>query len=170
MKQKWAGKLYTTQKGVVLAITLLILLVVTIVGVSSMSASAIQVFLARNTQLKQVSFQNAESTVLIGETAWDNKMSTCINDVALCTANVTPSMIDSVDSIDWSAITGAGVTPYGKYMVEYLGWRAVPGEGDKKVHLYRVTGRGQGPNGQARTRIQTLFRKCTKADGVTCPS
>ena len=158
-----------TQKGVVLAITLLILLVVTIVGVSSMSASAIQIFLARNTQLKQVSFQNAESAVLNGETAWDSTVSTCINDVAHCTADISPPMIDSVDDIDWSAISGDGVTPYGKYIVEYLGWRAVPGEDDKKVRLYRVTGRGLGPNSQARTRIQTLFRKCTKADGVTCP-
>ena len=79
-------------------------------------------------------------------------------------------MIDSVDDIEWSAISGDGVTPYGKYIVEYLGWRAVPGEDDKKVRLYRVTGRGLGPNSQARTRIQTLFRKCTKTDGVTCPS
>ena len=158
-----------TQNGVVLTITLLILLVVTIVGVSSMSTSSIQVFLARNTQLKQVSFQNAESTVLIGETAWDTRMSTCINDLVNCTADITPPMIDSVDNIDWSAVSGDGETPYGKYIVEYLGWRAVPGEGDKTVRLYRVTGLGQGPNAQSRTRIQTLYKKCTKADGVACP-
>ena len=158
-----------TQNGVVLAITLLILLVVTIVGVSSMITSSIQVFLARNTQLKQVSFQNAESTVLIGETAWDATMSTCINDLVNCTADITPPMIGSVDNIDWSAVSGDGETRYGKYIVEYLGWRAVPGEGDKTVRLYRVTGLGQGPNTQSRTRIQTLYKKCTKADGVACP-
>ena len=51
------------QSGAVLALTLIILLVMTVVGVTTMNSSSIQTFLARNTQLKQISFQNAESTV-----------------------------------------------------------------------------------------------------------
>ncbi len=145
------------QRGAVLAITLLILLVVTVVGVTTMGSSSLQMFLARNTLLKQVSFQNAESTVLAGETAWNNAVSTCLADLGTINWDSDPGIFD--------------VTPYnGKYVVEYLGWRPVPGEDDKIVILYRVTGRAEGPNGKALTRVQTLYRKCMKTDGAPCPT
>ena len=67
------------QRGAVLALTLIILLVLTIVGVTTMNTSSIQTFLARNTQFKQISFQNAESTLAAGEAAWNKKIKTCLN-------------------------------------------------------------------------------------------
>jgi|GEM_PF-2010600 len=160
------------QRGAVLAVTLLILLVVTVVGVTTMGSSSLQMFLARNTLLKQVSFQNAESTVLAGETAWNNAVSTCLADLESCTIDITPPMNSGVDTINWDSDPGIfDVTPYnGKYVVEYLGWRPVPGEDDKIVILYRVTGRAEGPNGKALTRVQTLYRKCMKTDGAPCPT
>ncbi len=164
------GVMHTRQTGAVLAITMLVLLIVTVIGVSSMGSSSIQFFLARNTQLKQVSFQNSESAVLIGEQAWGNALTTCFSDRSNCSLDSAPPIIDSVDDIDWGAISGSGVTTYGKYVVEYLGFRPVPGESDKLVRLYRITGRGLGPNAKAQTRIQTMFRKCVKTDGANCPT
>lgn len=157
------------QRGAVLALTLIILLVLTVVGVTTINSSSIQTFIARNTQFKQISFQNAESTVIAGESAWSDKVDICLNDVANCSTDITPAFIPRADSIDWEAIDADGITPYGKYVVEYLGWRPVVGESDKRMRLYRITARGLGPNTQAATYVQTLFRKCVKNDGVACP-
>ena len=162
-------KLRRQQQGAVLALTLIILLVLTIVGITTMNSSSIQTFLARNTQFKQISFQNAESTLTTGEAAWNAKIETCLADVSKCTADLTPGRISDVDDIDWSSIDSEGTTPYGKYVVEYLGWRPVEGENDKRASLYRITARGLGPNSQSVTYVQTVFRKCIKNDGVPCP-
>lgn len=158
------------QRGVVLAVTLVLLLVVTIIGVTTMSSSGIQTFLARNTALKQASFQNAESTITTAESNLGSGLTICANDPSSCSIDTSPATIASVDDIDWGAISGDGVTTYGNYVVEYLGWRPVAGESDKLVRLYRITGRGLGPNSQAQTIIQSMFRKCVKADGVSCPT
>ncbi len=157
------------QQGAVLALTLIILLVLTVVGVTTMNASSIQTFLARNTQFKQISFQNAESTLAAGEAAWNTKIETCFSDASKCTTDLTPPFISDVDNIDWSSIDSEGTTPYGKYVVEYLGWRPLAGENDKRTNLYRITALGLGPNSQSTTYVQTMFRKCIKNDGVPCP-
>lgn len=159
----------TPQTGAVLAITLLILVVVTVLGVSGMSGSSLQMFLARNTQLKQISFQNAESAVLTGERALGTNLSACISDIASCSVDIAPQMFD-VDNTKWDDITGLVPTSYGEYVVEYLGFRTVPGETDKVLRLYRITARGQGPNLKAQTRVQTVWQKCVKTDGAPCPS
>lgn len=160
----------TGQSGVTLALVLLILLVVTLVGVTTLNTSSIQTFIARNIQLKQVAFQNAESAVRAGERAWNAAINSCLNDAATCTVDMTPAMRDNIDSIDWDAITGHGVTMHGKYFVEHLGWRPVAGESGMRAHLYRITARGLGPNATAITYIQTLFKKCITKDGVACSS
>jgi len=163
-----ADSIRTRQTGVVLAITLLILLIVTVVGVSGMNASTIQFNLASNAYAKHESFQNAESTMLIGEIAWDEKLSNCLNDAANCTDDITPPLVDRIDTIDWDSISGEGDTIYGKYVVEYLGWRPVSGDNEVIIRLYRLTARGENQDKSSRTVIQTVYRKCTKADGVTC--
>ena len=163
-------KLRPQQCGAVLAVILIILLVLTVVGVTTMSSSSIQTFIARNTQFKQISFQNAESTVSAAESAWNDKIDTCLHDVTNCFTDITPPIITRVDSIDWNTVDGSGVTPHGEYVVEYLGWRPVIGESDKQARLYRITARGLGPNAQAATYVQTVFRKCVKKDGVACPN
>lgn len=157
------------QRGAVLALTLIILLVLTVVGVTTMNSSSIQTFLARNTQFKQISFQNAESTLTTGEAEWNTNLETCLSDISKCTTDLTPTPIGDVDDIDWDSVDGEGTTPYGKYVVEYLGWRPMVGENDKRVRLYRITARGLGPNSQSATYVQTMFVKCVKNDGVPCP-
>lgn len=163
------ARLREQQHGAVLALTLIILLVLTIVGVTTMNSSSIQTFLAKNIQFKQISFQNAESTLTTGEATWNTKIETCLADVSKCTTDLTPDRISHVDDIDWSSVNSEGTTPYGQYVVEYLGWRPVVGENDKRANLYRITARGLGPNSQSVTYVQTVFRKCIKNDGAPCP-
>ena len=164
--RKWPAM---AQNGAVLATTLLTLLIVTMIGMSAMNSSGIQMFLARNTQLKQMSFQNSESTVTIGEKILNRDVSNCLLDRTHCTTNIAPPIISSVDSMDWASVSGPGATRYGKFIVEYLGWRPVPGERDRVMRIYRITGRGLGPDAMAQTRIQTIYQVCAKTDGSACP-
>ena len=154
----------------VLFIVLIVLLVLTVVSVTTLNTSSIQTYIARNTQLKHIAFQNAESTVKAGEITWDAALSVCLRSLAECSMDITPSMITDMEAIDWEAISGLGVTEYGKYVIEYLGWRPVPGSSVQRLLLYRITGRGVSSDTQAVTYVQTVYAKCVKKDGAVCAS
>jgi Tfp pilus assembly protein PilX len=156
------------QRGVVLAITLLILLILIVAGVSGMSDSTIQLSLARNSYVKHESFQNAESTLLTGEKKWDQQLTKCLNDVARCTLEIEPPMIDSLENHDWSTISSGGTTNFGKYIIEYLGRRPVHGDNETLFRMYRLTALGESQDSTARTVLQSIFRKCVRVDGPVC--
>ena len=162
------GSTRARQQGVVLAITLLILLILIVAGVSGMSDSTIQLSLARNAYVKHESFQNAESTLLMGEKKWDQQLTKCLNDVARCTMEIEPPMIDSLENHDWSTVSGEGVTSFGKYVIEYLGRRPVHGDNEAFLRMYRLTALGESQDSTARTVLQSLFRKCVRVDGPVC--
>ena len=153
------------QRGVVLTVTLLMLLLVTIAGLNGMDASTLQVHLSRNARLKYESFQNAESALLTGETEWDRKLAKGVDDVAGCTLDIYPPMLDR---IDWSSLSGDGVNPYGKHAVEFLGERPLAGDESIRLLFYRVSALGESPDGQSRTVLQSIFRRCIRSDGSTC--
>ena len=163
-----SGRARVRQRGVVLAITLLVLLVLTVAGVSGMSASTVQLNLARNGHHKHGSFQNAESALLTGEIAWARKVSDCLNNAAHCRDDISPPVIDSIDSIEWDTVSGEGITKYGKYIVEYLGRRPVPGSDDTFIRVYRLTALGTSEDSTANTLLQSLYRICVRNDGPTC--
>lgn len=56
------------QRGAVLAVSLLILLVMTIIGVASMSSTTLQERMANNNNQRQIAFQAAEAALRAGET------------------------------------------------------------------------------------------------------
>ena len=150
-----------------LAITLLILLVVTVVGVAGMNSSGIQIFLARNNQYKNISFQNAESAVLIGETTWHGALTGCFTDPGSCTiSNRDPVIIDDVDDIDWESGPAVFTSSYDKYNVEKLREERVPSDPLKRILTFRITARGQGPNSKAQTRVQTIYRICKQLNDL----
>lgn len=155
------------QSGVVLAIVMIFLLVLTLVSVTTLNSSSTQTSVAGNTQLKQIAFQNAESSARAAELAWDTALNSC-RSLADCTIYSTPPIIDKIEDIDWDAITVNGGTAHGKYAVEYLGWRPQAGEDDQRIILYRITARGQDANARAVTYIQTLYQKCFNKDGAPC--
>lgn len=175
MKPRRDSAATSPQSGAVLAITLLILVVVTVLGVGSMSGSSVQMFLARNTQLKQISFQNAESAVLLGERIWSTEVNACLTDLASCDLDLSPAPIgNSISEMDTFLDSAdsrvESLTNYqGKYVVEYLGWRDILGDDDKIAVIYRITSRATGPVSRAVTRVQTIYRKCMKTDGSPCP-
>ena len=140
------------------------------VSVTTLNTSSIQTYITRNTQLKHVAFQNAESTARVGEVVWDAALSSCLRNLAECSMDITPPMITETDDIDWDAITGPGVTGHGKYVIEYLGWRPVAGNNSQRLLLYRITARGLSSDSGAVVYIQTVYAKCVNEDGTVCAS
>ena len=156
------------QHAVVLATTLIFLMMLILVGITTLSGSTILTFVARNTQLKQVAFQRAESTLASAEVEWDMALNHCLDDLGNCRTDITPPTLAEITEAHWA--TAAEVQAFnGRYLVEYLGWRPVAGASDRFLRLYRITARASGPNDTSSTEVQTIFRKCVKQDGARCP-
>ncbi len=62
------AKGYNAQRGAVLAISLLILLVMTMIGVASMGTTTLQEKMANNNTQRQIAFQATEAALRAGET------------------------------------------------------------------------------------------------------
>ena len=170
------------QRGAALILALLILLVMTILGVTAMRTSNLELIMATNTQEQVMAMANAENTVVDGERdvstnfagpfdpAWG--WSGNNNDgyfrmdplLALDTAN------SALEDVDWPDVAADGVGyvagPNGRYTVEYMGsvQDTRPGVSlDPPVFrfLYRITGRGTFGRGGTRM-VQSIYER---ADG-----
>ncbi len=160
--------------GAVLAISMIMVLLMTTIGLAGMRSARLETIMAQNLQQKKTSFNNAESVASVGEATWDSMMVSCLNSIKDCPdatlASLAPAMLTSIHSLDWDASSGVQVVDgYGKYYVEYLGQRTIPGELQKRIHIYRITSYAEDETGTAQTMVQTIYRRCLKLDGVPCP-
>ena len=55
------------QRGAVLAVSLVLLLVMTILGISNMKSSSLELKMVKNTESRQHAFQAAETALLVAE-------------------------------------------------------------------------------------------------------
>jgi type IV pilus assembly protein PilX len=176
------------QQGVVMAIALIMLLMLTIIGVTSMSSGNLQEVMARNMLDRNYAFQagesglrDAEIDVEINMAAGTNFDTSCTNGLCLPTASTGDPPV--WESIDWddSSVTRdfgeyTGGTPYKnklapslaaapKYIVEYNDIACdptVPGEelGTEVMYdKYRITSQATGRSDTARIRLQSTYRK-----------
>ena len=169
-----------TNKGAVMPIALIMMLLISTLGLSSVQSSKLESLMSRNMAQKTITFNRAESSALIGETQWDASLVTCLSNIANCAdatiLSLTPPQVD-VSAIDWpangilaqSTTTGTNSIDYGQYFVEYLSKRPIPGEAEKFVHYYRITARGEIV-GSSQSIVQIIYRRCLKVDGVPCPA
>lgn len=159
-------------KGAVLAISMVMILLMTTIGLSSMRAAQLETVMAENLKQKNVSFNNAESVASIGEARWDSDLVDCVTNIEECSdstlRSLTPAMVSSVHAIDWKDGDGTS-TSFGDYFVEYLGERSVPGESEKIIHIFRITSRATDTTNISQTLVQTIYRRCLKIDGLPCP-
>ena len=135
------------QRGAVLVVSLLILLVMTVLGVSSMSSTTLQERMANNDRQRQVAFQAAEAALRAAEaylvanvrsvadlvTTFDaaspvTGMFASRSPLVGVQPNPLPAGFDPFDDASWLAANGAvevagvsGVTRRPRYIIEYLG-------------------------------------------------
>jgi type IV pilus assembly protein PilX len=146
-------------RGAVLVVALILLLVMTILGVTALSSSTMQSFMSANYQQQTSTLAGVENVLLQGEF---DVLDIVNNGVGVRTwyrdlldDPPPPQFPAGSAAADWSS--GANVAQTvgvfeipGQFMIEYMGEFEVPGESiaegggleDSKIHIFRVSARG----------------------------
>lgn len=172
----------TRQGGAVLIIALVMLLLMTIVGISAIKGSNLQELMAGNVRDKQISFQAAEASLRDAESV--------VNAINPPNIGGTVGFVNQIDegsvSSHWrkdfiwfnegeqfSVLTNIDlkmINEKPRYVVEKLDVTYVPGSDGRAVDLlgvqnapeimiYRITGRGVGLTENTITYLQSLYRR-----------
>lgn len=169
------------QKGVVLVVALIMLLLMTILGVSSMQTTTLEEKMSGAIRDKQIAFQAGEVALRIGEAFLTAaSLPTFNNTVGLYSPSGTGS--DQWQSVTWSAATEAACNcnivsntdipalvalgvPAPRYIIEELPAGSLPGtslvvgfSAGSQASMYQVTARGQGKGGGVAVLQSTYLR------------
>jgi type IV pilus assembly protein PilX len=181
MKKKANGMgLHCRQRGAVLVIGLIMLLLMTIVGLASVRGSNMQELMAGNMRDSQVSFQASESGLRAPEivAGANTQPNTSAAVGALRKADVNGGSLSFWQAYEWAGSSpksvdtllalGSNATP--RYVIEELDVALIPGADGRGVDeisvrntpepvLYRITARGEGKTASAVTFLQTMYRR-----------
>lgn len=169
------------QRGAALIVGLVVLLIVTLLGVSTMSSSGLELRMSGNALEKTVSFENAEDVRMIAESMANSvveRMENSSDNARQAAAQVglnkgfydrTVGSNPSVDAVEFWNDTGNYMQVGGAgsgYALEYLGVHALylnrqsasAGINDTLMHVFRITTIGQGADG-ARTALQAVYMR-----------
>jgi type IV pilus assembly protein PilX len=160
--------MYRSQGGAVLVVALIFLLLVTLIGVSSMQNATMQEKMAGSVMLKNRSFQTAEAALRLGENevqATNYNQPKCVNAVVCAppaeATSTTLAAGKGASGVVWKAV----VNNTGFYGVQFLGVRGdvvnVPANkcpNPNSIKLFRVT--GVGVAGLSRTVVESMYVKC----------
>jgi type IV pilus assembly protein PilX len=137
------------QRGAALIVSLVLLLVMTILGVTAMNSSILQAFMSSSYQQQTVTLATAENILRAGELRVEE----------LVTVGFGPDPLAYYRNLvtdpgtQFPAATFSTTWPANQYVIEYLGRRIVPGESvaiggglsDSLIHLFRVSARELRP-------------------------
>ena len=168
------------QEGVVLFICLVMLLLLTLLGVSSIQTTSLEQVMARNAVDSNLAFQAAEAALLDGENYVEGLVSANAFDAAGANASglyddAGPGIQPNWLAVDWEGAnfrladtTITGVVDQPKYIVERV-TVVVPqtdvlnldnigqDAGLGRTQIFRVTARGEGATVNARAAVQSTY-------------
>ena len=167
------------QRGVALFISLVLLLVLTIIGVSSVQTTSLETRMARNEHDTLLAFQAAESALRDAEQFLEGVVTTTIfTDVG---ANGLWTVANLGDENRWEANGvwaggGSAVAPASvgvvaeppRYLIEHIAsvireenahqlGDPYGGSGADRIEMFRITARGVGGSANARVVLQTTY-------------
>jgi len=156
----------SSQNGMALLVSLVFLLLLTLLGISSMQNATLQEKMAGSVTLRNLSFQNAEAALRLGESSIQVTgfaLAAC-SSVAYCappaeSTTVTAAGVGSGSNVTWFA---AGTT--GFYGIQNLGTTTTPVTrpptctAGSSVTLYRVT--SVGNQGSSKTVLESIYANC----------
>lgn len=167
------NKYYIKQTGAALITCLMLLVVMTILGVSAITSSTMEERMAGNVRNKHVSFQAAEAAIRVAEvyteaTLSDDSVFDGTNGLyprSNATDSDYPIWENAANWIDAGAVAGVASNP--TYIIE--DFTTAPRDSDCTLEVppppgcmlpvYRVTARGTGLSDNALTIIQTTYKK-----------
>ena len=151
----------STQRGTVLLVSLVFLLLISLIGISSMQNAALQEKMAGSIKLRNQSFQAAEAALRTGESA----VQTPGYSLARCTTLTDCAPPAEAHTVSFGSNTGVTWTPVsgGLYTVQNFAETTDPvnipppikGEPPKPWTLYRIT--GVGIQGSSRTVLESIY-------------
>lgn len=158
---KTSPNMQTRQQGMALLVSLVFLLLLTVIGISSMQNATLQEKMAGSVTLRNQSFQLAEATLRMGESAVQLAGYT----LAVCgsptqcappaeSATVAGAGLNSISGVTWIAAGG------GFYGVQNIGTTsgAVNIPSNSSATLYRVTAVGIVGN-NIRSVVESIYAK-----------
>lgn len=168
------GFFASTQQGIALVISLLLLLAITLVAVSSMQSSLLQERMSANLYDKQLSYQQVEAALLEAEVLLNvNDPVALIDGLGVYDLPVAGAEDRWNDTaVQWLSATALDDqnTTNAVYLIEYMGdWPYPPECADvaskDKISVgclsptFRITARTVSDNGRAVVMLQSLFRR-----------
>ncbi len=166
------------QIGAVLLVSMVILVALTMLGVTSMKSSLSELTMAGNLRESVLTFQAAEVGLKIAEGIIEDSVSTnMFNGATTSLLNVSTNDPDYLDETSWDNATNANIaleniSTSPKYIIRYLGPRPIDpkikglnvggGYGQyrlKELENFRVTSRGTGQTGNFFRVLQSYYAK-----------
>jgi len=145
------------QRGMALLVSLVFLLLLTLIGLSSMQNATLQEKMAGSVSLRNQSFQGAEATLRVGESAVQldsYSLPVCSQCAPPAEAtSITAAGLNSSSGVTWIA-SGSGF-----YGVQNIGTtlNAVNVPSNTSATLYRVT--AVGIAGNSRSVVESIYAK-----------
>lgn len=165
----------TKQKGAALIVCLILLMVMTILGVSSITSTTMEEKMAGNIRNKHLSFQAAEAALRAGEAVAESlDHSTTVFDGTNGLYDRTDAgdanypIWDQSSGINWQDVTTiTDLVQYPQYIIEDFG--TVYRDNDCKykadidpdciLPVYRITAQGWGLNTNGHSMVQSTYKK-----------
>jgi type IV pilus assembly protein PilX len=156
------------QRGMVLLVSLVFLLLLTLLGVSSMQNATLQEKMAGSVTFRNQSFQAAEAALRVGESSIQKSgfsLAKCTTQTTCApptesTSKTLAEGVNNTSGVRWYAVTGGGF-----YGIQNLGTTTTPitrpptCSSGSSVTLYRVT--AVGNKGEAsRTVLESIYANC----------
>ena len=175
-------------KGATLAISLMLLLVMSLLGINAIRTSQLQEKMSHHSQDKIISFSASEAASLYAENLLEELeveptiTSSCPNTtapsgVSFCILDYTNTLLPEIQTSAWWTTNGQAhalsypstvptknrVSLSPRFYTEHIGFVSdslVIGKGvPSGMHYYRVFGRGTGVTDNASTFIETTYRR-----------
>lgn len=180
MHQKFRSPIRrSAESGVVLFVALILLLILSLIGVTAARLQTVEERMARNEDNHQLAEQAAEAALRAAEGGLLSGVYTNFSANTNGLYTLTPSSGSIVTIVNWS--NPAAVLPYAgpalasvpagaqqpKFIIENLPAVAMPGDSINDVQyaapttpvtVYRVTATGQGADSTSTTTIQSIIR------------
>lgn len=154
-------------RGIALIMSLVILLILTLLGVTSMNTSNLQLLMTSNSQYQTTALNTAEDVIHIAENAVASLVVTKIIPSSgyynITSGNDAPVDIASLDWSDNSNVVTEGIS---QYIIEYAGdtaldssslaWRQNNSIAGGNISVFRITARSPSSRGAVRY-VQSIY-------------